>query len=233
MTPARKGSPRAAGKAAAKKSATKKTPAKKSAAKRSGAKSKRVPVTRAYEQVYVPDRAAWRRWLAKHPVTSPGIWLVFDKKASRADRLVYGDAVEEALCFGWIDSIIHSLGAARYEQLFTPRKPTSAWSASNKTRVARLIEHGLMMPSGLAAVEVAKQSGTWTKYDAVDALTVPPDLEAALAANPTAARNFAAFPPSARKGFLYWVTDAKRPETRAHRVAQVVAFAAANRKPSM
>ncbi len=87
------------------------------------------------EQVYVPDRPAWRRWLAKEHGRSPGIWLVFDKKSSRPDRLAYGDAVEEALCFGWIDSLVRRLDDARYVQLFTPRKPKSTWSRSNKFRV--------------------------------------------------------------------------------------------------
>ena len=182
------------------------------------------------EQVYVENRAAWRRWLAAHCARSPGIWLVFDKKAIRPDRLAYGDAVEEALCHGWIDSTVRTLDDARYMQLFTPRKPTSTWSRTNKERVARLIEQGLMAAAGLAAIERAKANGTWTSLDAVEALVVPDDLAAALARSRGAAANFAGFSPSARKGYLHWISQAVRPETRAQRVARVAELAASNQR---
>jgi uncharacterized protein YdeI (YjbR/CyaY-like superfamily) len=184
----------------------------------------------ALEQVYVPTRAAWRRWLARHHAKSPGIWLVFDKKSSRAERLLYAHAVEEALCFGWVDSLVRPLDHARYVQLFTPRKPKSTWSRSNKERVARLESEGLMAPAGLAAVERAKENGSWTSLDHVESLVVPDDLAAALAATPGAAANFAAFSPSSRKGYLHWIRMAVRPETRTKRVAEVARHAAANRK---
>ncbi|MFL5618708.1 MAG: YdeI/OmpD-associated family protein [Gemmatimonadaceae bacterium] len=182
------------------------------------------------EQVYVADRAAWRRWLEAHHATSPGIWLVFDKKSSRADRLAYGDAVEEALCYGWIDSTVRTLDDARYVQLMAPRKPKSTWSRSNKVRVERLTEQGLMAEPGLASIERAKANGSWASLDAVEALVVPDDLTRALRALPGAATNFAAFSPSARKGYLHWISQAVRPETRAHRVAHVARFAASNQK---
>jgi len=182
------------------------------------------------EQVYVADRAAWRRWLAENHATSPGIWLVFDKKSSRQDRLAYGDAVEEALCYGWIDSTVRTLDDARYVQLMAPRKPKSTWSRSNKVRVERLIAEGRMAAPGLASIERAKANGAWESLDAVEALEVPKDLTQALRALPGAAKNFAAFSPSARKGYLHWISQAKRPETRAHRVAHVAQFAASNQK---
>ena len=198
------------------------------------AKTARKAATRSsvapLEQVYVKNRSAWRRWLEKHHAGSPGIWLVYDKKSSRADRLAYVDAVEEALCFGWIDSTAKSFDDTRYMQLFTPRKPKSTWARTNKARVARLIEEGLMAPAGLAVIEVAKANGSWSSLDAVEALTVPDDLAAALSANPEAERNFAAFPPSARKAYLHWVSQAVRPDTRAGRIAEVVMHSAANRK---
>jgi uncharacterized protein YdeI (YjbR/CyaY-like superfamily) len=181
------------------------------------------------EQVYVADRAAWRRWLAAHHVRSPGIWLVFDKKSSRPDRLAYGDAVEEALCFGWIDSIVRTLDDARYVQLFTPRKAKSTWSRSNKVRVERLLARGLMASAGLASIEVAKANGSWSSLDAVEALEMPDDLAAALAAVPVAMERFAAFSPSARKAYLHWISQAVRPEIRAQRIAEVVAHSAAGR----
>jgi uncharacterized protein YdeI (YjbR/CyaY-like superfamily) len=182
------------------------------------------------EQVYVADRAAWRRWLATHHATSPGIWLVFDKKSSRPDRLAYVDAVEEALCYGWIDSTVRTLDDARYVQLMAPRKPKSTWAATNKARVERLIAQGLMAEPGLASIERAKANGSWTSLDAVEAMVVPADLTKALRALPGAAKNFAAFSPSARKAYLHWISQAVRAETRAHRVAHVAQFAASNQK---
>ncbi len=182
------------------------------------------------EQVYVADRAAWRQWLAANHATSPGIWLVFDKKSSRPDRLAYGDAVEEALCYGWIDSTVRTLDDARYVQLMAPRKPKSTWSRSNKVRVERLMAQGLMAAPGLACIERARANGAWESLDAVEALVVPSDLTRALRALPAAAKNFAAFSPSARKGYLHWISQAKRPETRADRVAHVAQLAASNQK---
>jgi uncharacterized protein YdeI (YjbR/CyaY-like superfamily) len=182
------------------------------------------------EQVYVADRAAWRRWLATHHARSPGIWLVFDKKSSRPDRLAYGDAVEEALCFGWIDSTVRTLDDARYVQLMAPRKPKSTWSRTNKDRVERLIAQGLMAAPGHASIERAKGNGSWASLDAVEALVVPEDLARALGAHRGAAANFAAFSPSARKGYLHWISRAVRPETRAHRVAHVAQLVASNQK---
>ena len=182
------------------------------------------------EEVYVPTRAAWRRWLAAHHESSPGIWLIFDRKGSRPDRLAYADAVEEALCFGWIDSLVRSIDEGRYRQLFTPRKSKSVWSRTNKERVARLIAEGRMTATGLARIEEAKRNGSWTALDAAEALAIPPDLEAALAANRKAHEHFHAFPPSAKKAYLSWLTTAKRAETRATRLEKIVRLAAANRK---
>jgi uncharacterized protein YdeI (YjbR/CyaY-like superfamily) len=182
------------------------------------------------EQVYVPDRPAWRRWLAREHGRSPGIWLVFDKKSSRPDRLAYGDAVEEALCFGWIDSLVRRLDDARYVQLFTPRKPKSTWSRSNKVRVERLLAEGLMAAAGLASIELAKANGSWESLDAVEAFVMPDDLATALAAVPGAAEKFATFAPSARKAYLHWISQAVQPETRAKRIREVAGHAAAGRK---
>ena len=181
-------------------------------------------------RVYVPDRAAWRAWLEANHATSPGIWLVFDKKSAGRERLAYGDAVEEALCFGWIDSLTRTLDAAQYLQLYTPRKPKSTWSRPNKERVERLRAAGLLRPPGIAAIELAQANGSWSALDQVDSLEIPPDLAKALARSPTAKRNFDAFPPSARRGYLYWVLSAKRAETRAERIAKVVDLAARNLK---
>jgi uncharacterized protein YdeI (YjbR/CyaY-like superfamily) len=192
--------------------------------------SKRARATPALEQLYVADRASWRRWLARHHARSPGVWLIFDKATHREDRLPYVDAVEEALCVGWIDSTVRPLSAAQYQQLFTPRKPRSTWSKVNKARVERLVHAGLMRPAGLAAIARARENGAWESLDHVEALMVPPDLASALKATAGASEGFAALAPSARKGYLHWVHQAKRPETRARRVAAVVDFAVARRR---
>ena len=180
------------------------------------------------EQVYVPDRATWRKWLRAHHANSSGVWLVFDKQSARKDRLPYADAVEEALCFGWIDSTLRPMDDKQYMQLFTPRKPKSSWSKVNKERVARLVRAGLLHPAGEAVIAEAKRSGSWTKIDAVEAMVVPPDLQKALAAAKNALANFNAFPRSARKGYLHWIQNCKRPETRAERIRTVVKCAVEN-----
>ncbi len=175
-------------------------------------------------------RAAWRRWLAAHHGESSGIWLVLAKKGARG--LSYDDAVAEALCFGWIDSRVRRLDEQRFQQWYCPRRPGSIWSAPNKARVARLREAGLMAPAGEARIEAAQGDGSWEILDRVDALEIPEDLAAALAAVPGASEGFSGLAASVRKPLLYWVLSAKRPQTRAGRVATVVEAAAEGRAPS-
>ena len=161
------------------------------------------------------SRKAWRDWFEKNHASSTGVWLVYAKKHSRLPSLTYNDAVEEALCFGWIDSKINPLDDAFYRQMFTPRKLKSAWSALNKTRVERLLAAGRMTPAGLVVVTAAKNSGAWDATKHVEELTVPPDLEKAIKANPDASRNWVSYSASRRKGVLYRLAGAKRPDTRA------------------
>ena len=168
------------------------------------------------------SRKAWRAWLEKHHATSPGIWLVYAKKHTKIPSLSYNDAVEEALCFGWIDSLIHPIDDSLYKQIFTPRKPKSAWSAVNRTRAERLIEAGAMTAAGLALVAAAKKTGLWKAHAAAESLTLPPELKKALDGNPAAKKNWPTYTESQRKMFLYMVNGAKRPETRAKRVARVI-----------
>ncbi len=184
----------------------------------------------ATETVEAKDRAAWRSWLRRHHDRDVGIWLVIHKKASRSGSLSYEDAVLEALCFGWIDATANRLDDETYKLWLAPRKPKSVWSAINKERVSRLIAAGLMQPSGLAAVETAKANGSWSALDRSDALIMPDDLAEALAAEPDAARHFDAFPPGTKKQVYFWIENAKRPETRARRVAETVTQAAENRR---
>lgn len=181
-------------------------------------------------QVYCPDRASWRAWLEENHRVAFGIWLIYYKKHTGQPRVSYDEAVEEALCFGWIDSKPNRLDEDRYMQLFTPRKPKSPWSRLNKERVARLIEDGLMTEAGMALIEAAKENGFWTILDPVENLEVPDDLQEALEANPTALSYFEAFADTYKKGILWWIISAKRPETRANRVAKTVAMAENNKK---
>lgn len=176
----------------------------------------------AFPQFQPRSRAAWRAWLEKHHSTSPGVWLVYAKKHTKIPSLTYNDAVEEALCFGWIDSLMHPIDDSHYKQIFTPRKPKSAWSAANRKRVERMIEAGLMTAAGLALVTLAKKTGRWEAHAASESLMVPEELENALAASPAAKKNWPTYTESQRKMFLYMVNGAKRPETRAKRVARVI-----------
>ena len=168
------------------------------------------------------SRKAWRDWLAKNHASSNGVWLVYAKKHTGLPSLTYNDAVEEALCFGWIDSKINPIDDAFYMQVFTPRKQESAWSALNKARVERLLAGRLMAPAGLAMVKAAKDSGTWNTWKQVEELTIPPDLEQAIRANPDASRNWVSYSASRRKGVLYRLAGAKRPETRARYLRDII-----------
>jgi uncharacterized protein YdeI (YjbR/CyaY-like superfamily) len=182
------------------------------------------------ETFYAKNRDEWRDWLAKNHATTTGIWLIMVKKDSGKPCVAYDESVEEALCFGWIDSHKRGIDAEKSIQLFTPRKPKSMWSASNKQRVERLIADGLMTPAGLEKIEQAKQNGAWTQYDEAESLTIPADLASALATNETARVNFEAFSNSSRKLILRWIYSAKRPETRANRIEETVTMAAQNIK---
>ena len=187
------------------------------------------PLRDRYPRYYPKTRKEWRRWLTRNHETSSGVWLINYKKESGRPRVLYADAVEEALCFGWIDSVMNPLDDHSFMQLFTPRKPKSNWSKLNKQRIESLIEQGLMTPAGMAKIEAAQKDGSWTSLDKVEALDVPPDLAKALARSKTALANFNAFSPSRKKMLLYWVNEAKRPETRAKRIAEAVEAARENR----
>jgi uncharacterized protein YdeI (YjbR/CyaY-like superfamily) len=175
------------------------------------------------EQTEPADRVQWRAWLAEHHATSPGVWVVLHRTEPGQQRLGLDGAVEEALCFGWIDSTLRSLGDGRRALLFTPRRPGGTWSRTNKQRVARLAAQGLMTAAGQAAVERARSDGSWSILDDIDALTIPPDLDAALAADPRARAGFEAQTASQKKSALWWIASARRPQTRARRIAETAA----------
>ena len=178
--------------------------------------------------VRAASRDEWRAWLAAHHGAESGVWLVINKKASRERGVTYEEAVEEALCFGWIDSKTLRMDERAYRQLFTPRRPKGAWAASNKARVERLIAEGRMTPAGLQVIEAAKADGSWDTLNHIDELRMPDDLFGALVANPTAQHNFNAFPDSAKRMILFWITSAKRAETRAKRIGTTVDLAERN-----
>lgn len=154
--------------------------------------------------------------------------MVTYKKDTGKPRVAYSEAVEEALCFGWIDSRPNALDAERSMLLFTPRKAGSEWSRINKARVESLMAAGRMKPAGIEKVEAAKRDGSWNALDAVEALELPEDLVAALEEHPEAERHFAAFPRGSRKIILGWVLRARRPETRQRRIRETVELAAKN-----
>ena len=180
--------------------------------------------------VEVPTRAEWRAWLLENHQQPTGVWLVLYRKGS--GRLTYPEAVEEALCFGWIDSVPRKLDDERRQQYFSPRKKGSVWSALNKQRLAALEATGQLHPAGQAKIAAARQDGSWAALDAVEALELPPDLAAALAADEAAHRNFAAFPPSVRKMVLQRLLAVKREATRQQHIARIVALAAQNQRPT-
>jgi uncharacterized protein YdeI (YjbR/CyaY-like superfamily) len=182
-------------------------------------------------RVHLERREDWREWLAEHHASADGVWLVSWKQATGRPALGYDAAVEEALCFGWIDSLARSLDEERGMLLFTPRKRGSRWSRLNKERVARLEAAGLIEPAGAAVIEAARADGSWSALDDVENLVVPDDLAAAFAARPGAADHWEQFPRSVKRGILEWILDAKRPETRARRIEEVAAEAAAGRRP--
>jgi uncharacterized protein YdeI (YjbR/CyaY-like superfamily) len=179
-------------------------------------------MARELPQIQPKSRKAWRAWLEKNHATSSAIWLVYAKKHTGIPSLSYAEAVEEALCFGWIDSLVHPIDDALYKQIFTPRKETSAWSALNKKRVERLIADGLMTRAGMRLIDIAKTNGRWNTHAATDAMTMPPELKKALNGNAAAKKNWPTYTASQQKAFLRMVDGAKTAETRAKRVARVL-----------
>lgn len=176
------------------------------------------------------DRAGWRAWLIDNHGSSKGVYLVSWRRQTGRASVPYEDAVEEALCVGWIDSSGRNLDEERSIQWFAPRRARSAWARSNKERVARLTAAGLMLPAGMAAIDDAKRTGMWTLLDDVEKLIVPDDLASALAGRPPARDRWDAFPPSARRAMLQWVVEARRPDTRAGRVERIAEKAEHNER---
>lgn len=177
------------------------------------------------EQLYIKDRKEWRNWLKKNHSKSNGIWLVFYKRHTGKTSLEYDEMVEEALCFGWIDSIIKKIDGEKYVRKLTPRKPDSNWSELNKKRVKKLEKRGLMTKAGAAMVIEARKSGLWDKSGGQEIwLKMPPELETALKKNKKARKYFEELAPSYKKQFIGWISAAKRPETRDRRVKEAISL---------
>ena len=179
---------------------------------------------------HAESRDAWRSWLLAHHDVERGVWLCSWRSESAGPRCPYPEAVEEALCFGWIDSTATKLDDERGLQLMTPRKAKSSWTRLNRQRVADMEAAGLMTDAGRRAVEVAQQNGYWTIFDPVEDLIEPDVLAAALDATPAARAHWDAFPPSAKKQMLWWVVSAARDDTKAQRVATIVDKATAGER---
>ena len=172
------------------------------------------------------SRAAWRDWLAAHHAEAPHVWLVTRKKAAGGPALSYDDVCEEAICAGWVDSVPRQLDAERTMLYVAPRTAGSGWSRPNKERAARMEAAGLVLPAGQAVLDAARADGSWSALDDVENGVVPDDLAAALDARAGAREAWDAFPRSARRGILEWIHTAKRPETRARRIAETAEKAA-------
>ena len=180
------------------------------------------------------DRDEWRAWLEEHHQSESEVWLIYYKGHTGKQSIRYEGAVEEALCFGWIDSKVKRIDEEKYMQRYTPRKELSSWSESNKKRDKNLIVNGLITQAGLEVIEIAKRNDSGNRLDDIDKeLVVPGDLEAALAQNPKDEENFPRFTPSQKKQYLWWLKSAKRAETRERRIREIVKRAEENIKPGI
>jgi len=173
--------------------------------------------------LYFKDRSEWRKWLEENYKNYNEVWLIYYKKHTGQKRIPYDDAVEEALCFGWIDSTVKRIDEDRFSQKFTPRRDRSFWSDLNKNRVKKLIKNGLMREPGLKKIEKAKSSGDWDRgYPERNIPGDCPELNVALEKNFQAKMNFKTLPPSQKKLFITWIASAKREETKNRRLSEAL-----------
>ena len=174
------------------------------------------------DQLYFINRDDWRAWLEQNHDSNKEAWLVHYKKHTGKPSIPYEDAVEEALCFGWIDGLVRRIDNAKYAVRYSPRKRNSVWAESNKKRVQKMISQGRMTEAGLAKIKQAKDSGEWHNATQRETLEIPPDLKKALAANKKAEQNFYSLTSSRRKQFIWWISSAKRKETREKRINEIL-----------
>lgn len=187
-----------------------------------------------HKQLYVTNRDEWRSWLKANHATEKEVWLIHYKKHTGKPTVPYEDAVEEALCFGWIDGLMRSIDGDKYALRYSPRKSNSIWSESNKRRVQKMIDQGRMTEAGLAKIRAALDNGQWDAATLREDVTqVPPELEEALAGDRIAKENFDRLAPSHKRQYIYWINSAKRNETKQKRIEETVSRARENRKPGM
>jgi len=179
---------------------------------------------------FAKTRNHWRKWLEKNHTGERCVYLIFYTKDSKQQGVPYVDAVEEALCFGWIDSTVYKRDTESRYQFFAKRNPRGNWSSSNKERVKRLLKQGLITPAGQAMIDIAKKNGSWSVLDSAEKMIIPDNLKKLLQKNKKALKNFEAFSTSAKKIILTWIYTAKRPETRLARIKKAVQLAAKNIK---
>lgn len=180
--------------------------------------------------LHAPTRAAWRQWLLENHTSQKSVWLIIYKKDSGTPSVYYKEAVDEALCFGWIDSKPNKRDEHSFFQYFSARNPKSNWSRVNKEKITRLLKADLMHEAGLAMINTAKETGTWDALNEVENLVIPPDLQEALDGFPKAGEHFEAFPRSVKRGILEWIFNAKRADTRQKRIASTAALAQENKR---
>jgi uncharacterized protein YdeI (YjbR/CyaY-like superfamily) len=180
---------------------------------------------------YPKNQTEWRNWLRENHLSKQAVWLVYYNKKSKIESITWSEAVDEALCFGWIDSKRVSMGDETSHQFFSKRKAKSTWSKVNKNKIEQLIAQGLMTEAGFQSIEIAKQNGSWTILDDVEELVIPHDLEAEFTKNPNAKAFFLGSSKSFKKIILYWLVSAKTTETRQKRMAEIIDSAEQNLKP--
>lgn len=195
--------------------------------------SRKAPKRREARRYTPRSRAAWRAWLESHHASEAEVWLVFYKRHAAKPTVSYDEAVEEAVCFGWIDGVKRRIDDARYEHRFSPRKAESRWSATNRKRAARMEKAGLMTEAGRKAIRAAKRKGTWHSTPPKVDLALPPELAARLEQDTTAAEFFASLAPSYQQQFIGWINIAKRDATRQRRLDETMKLLARGEKLGM
>jgi uncharacterized protein YdeI (YjbR/CyaY-like superfamily) len=188
-------------------------------------------MTKEIETFYPKSRQEWRNWLHDNHVKKQSVWLIYYKKKSNTPTVIYSEAVDEALCFGWIDSKAKSLDEEKFMQFFSRRKKNSVWSKVNKEKVERLICEGLMTKAGYEIIETAKQNDSWTILDEAESLIIPDDLNKAFEKRPNAKKYFLDLSRSDKRNILQWLVVAKRQETRQKRITEIVELADHKQKP--
>lgn len=182
-------------------------------------------------ELYFENHIQWRDWLHdNHRKFPKGIYLIFFKLETGIPTMRWEEAVKEALCYGWIDSTVKSLGEGKRRQYFSPRNPKSVWSAVNKSHLKDLEKEGLLHKSGKKTINEAKKNGSWTALDDVENLIIPEDLQKSFDKNPQAFENYKSFPRGSRKSYLYWLNHAKRSETREKRISEIIKLCTENKK---